>query len=269
VNGETVRALGRRADPARDRIAVDGQPVRVAERRTVVLHKPRGIVSTLDDPEGRPTVGTLLADAGARLYPVGRLDVNTTGLLLLTNDGALAAALMHPRHAVPRVYHAKVRGTPGEDVVTRLRRGVRLDDGKTRPARVRVLERLPTKTWLEIAVTEGRNHLVRRMCDAVGHPVEKLARVRLGPLALGRLTPGAWRDLTPGELGALADTVGLRRGSGARKDSGPERRARDTRARRRRPRPGPSREDEGRSRRRAEPGGRRERPRPGSRPRPS
>src|SRR5437870_6529677 len=160
-----------------------------------MLHKPRGVVSTVADPQGRPTVVALVAGAGARLYPIGRLDVNTTGLLLLTNDGALAARLLHPRHALARVYHAKVRGTPSAEAITRLRRGVRLEDGKTAPARVRVLETLPTKTWLEITVYEGRWHLVRRMGEAVGHPVEKLARVRLGPLTLGTLPAGAWRDL--------------------------------------------------------------------------
>src|SRR5262249_18196874 len=221
VNGDVVRELGRRADPAVDRVAVDGEPLHLGRRRTIILNKPRGVVTTLADPEGRPTVAALVADAGERLYPVGRLDVNTTGLLLLTNDGALAAALTHPRHGVVRVYRAKVRGAPGEDALTRLRRGVRLEDGKTAPARVRVLGRLPTKTWLEIGVREGRKHLVRRMCDAVGHPVEKLARVRLGPLRLGQLGPGSWRDITPGELAALAATTGrapsgAARGAGAR-----------------------------------------------------
>src|SRR5262249_39090538 len=153
--------------------------------------------------EGRPTVRTLLGSATSRLYPVGRLDVNTTGLLLMTNDGALAAALLHPRAGVPRVYRAKVRGAPEEPALVRVRRGVRLDDGKTLPAEVRVLEKRPTKTWLEISVREGRKRLVRRLFEAVGHPVEKLARVRFGPLVLGRLPPGAWRDLTAGELQAL------------------------------------------------------------------
>src|SRR5262249_19848081 len=163
-------------------ILVDGKAIRVGARRTVMLHKPRGVVSTREDPEGRPTVAGLLVGVPERLYPVGRLDVNSTGLLLLTNDGALAAALTHPRHHVARIYHVKVRGTPDETAVTRLRRGVRLEDGKTAPARVRILAKLPTKTWLEMDVREGRKHLVRRMCEAVGHAVEKLARVRLGPL---------------------------------------------------------------------------------------
>jgi len=236
VNGVVVRALGTRADPERDRIALDGERIAVASvRRTIVMHKPRGVVSTLGDPEGRPTVAALVAGAG-RVYPVGRLDLNSTGLLLLTDDGALAAGLLHPRGAVTRVYHVKVDGTPSEEAITRLRRGVRLADGKTAPAHVRVLERLPTKTWLAVTVVEGRTHLVRRMCEAVGHRVDKLARVRLGPVALGTLPPGAWREVTPRELAALRAAAGLRPGGGA---PAPPRRARDTWCRRPRPRPGP------------------------------
>ena len=248
VNGAVVRELGQRADPGIDTIAVDGDPIRIGARRTIVLHKPRGIVSTLSDPEGRPTVATLVGTAD-RLYPVGRLDVNSTGLLLLTNDGTFAAALLHPRHAVPRVYEVKVRGTPGEDVLTRLRRGVRLEDGKTAPARVRVVEKLPTKTWLEVTVHEGRSHLVRRICAAVGHPVEKLARVRLGPLVLGALPPGAWRDLTPGELRALAVAAGLTRRARGGGAAGRRPRGHDTRPRRPRAQPGSQSRDEGRNRR--------------------
>ena len=236
MNGVVVRTLGTRADPERDRIALDGERIAVASaRRTLVMHKPRGVVSTLGDPEGRPTVAALVAGAG-RVYPVGRLDLKSTGLLLLTNDGALAAGLLHPRGAVTRVYHVKVDGTPSEEAITRLRRGVRLADGKTVPAHVRVLERLPTKTWLQVTVVEGRTHLVRRMCEAVGHRVDKLARVRFGPVALGTLPPGAWRDVTPRELAALRAAAGLRPGGGA---PAPPRRARDTRPRRPRPRPGP------------------------------
>jgi len=236
VNGVVVRALGTRADPERDRIALDGERIAVASaRRTLVMHKPRGVVSTLGDPEGRPTVAALVAGAG-RVYPVGRLDLKSTGLLLLTNDGALAAGLLHPRGAVTRVYHVKVDGTPSEEAITRLRRGVRLADGKTVPAHVRVLERLPTKTWLQVTVVEGRTHLVRRMCEAVGHRVDKLARVRFGPVALGTLPPGAWREVTPRELAVLRAAAGLRPGGGA---PAPPRRARDTRPRRPRPRPGP------------------------------
>jgi 23S rRNA pseudouridine2605 synthase len=210
VNDVVVRTLGARADPARDVVAVDGERVAAGgPRRTLLLHKPRGVVSTVTDPEGRPTVRDLLAGHGVRLYPVGRLDLNSTGLLLLTDDGALAAALLHPRHALPRTYHAKVRGTPAMEALTRLRRGVRLDDGKTAPSRVRVLGRLPTKSWLEVTVFEGRQHLVRRMCAAVGHPVDKLARVRFGPVALGTLPIGAWRELDADEVARLRAAAGL------------------------------------------------------------
>jgi len=235
VNGLVVRALGTRADAGRDRITLDGERIPApGARRTIVLHKPRGVVSTLGDPEGRPTVTTLVAGAG-RVYPVGRLDLNSTGLLLLTNDGVLAAGLLHPRRAVTRVYHVKVDGTPSEEAITRLRRGVRLADGKTAPAHVRVLERLPTKTWLEVTVVEGRTHLVRRMCEAVGHRVDKLARMRFGPVALGTLPPAAWRDVTPRELAALGAAAGIRPGGAP----APARRARDRRPRTPRPQPGP------------------------------
>jgi 23S rRNA pseudouridine2605 synthase len=239
VNGRVVRELGTRADPARDVVALDGERIRPPEATaTLALHKPRGVVSTLADPEGRPTVRDLLPPDAARVYPVGRLDVNTTGLLLLTNDGALANALLHPRHGVPRVYQAKVRGTPDAAALARLRRGVRLDDGKTAPARVRILETLPTKSWLEVTVHEGRQHLVRRMCDTVGHPVEKLARVRFGPVALGTLPAGAWRPLGPRELAALRRVAGLRAAGGGGAGAGGAPRARGTRATARRARPG-------------------------------
>jgi 23S rRNA pseudouridine2605 synthase len=197
-------------------VAVDGERIQLPEATTTLaLHKPRGVVSTLADPERRPTVRDLIPPAAGRLYPVGRLDINTTGILLLTNDGALAHALLHPRREVARVYQAKVRGAPGDAALTRLRRGVRLEDGKTAPAHVRVVERLPTKSWLEVTVHEGRQHLVRRMCDAVGHPVEKLVRVRFGPIGLGTLPPGAWRELGPAELQALARAAGLKRAAAA------------------------------------------------------
>ncbi len=269
VNGVVVRELGVRADPLRDTIAVDGDPIATrAPRRTVVLHKPRGVVSTLDDPEGRPTVRALLAGVPERVYPVGRLDVNTTGLLLLTNDGKLAARLLHPRFEVPRVYHAKVRGRPSAEAITRLRRGVRLEDGKTAPAHVRVFAELPTKTWLELTVREGRTRLVRRMCEAVGHPVEKLARVRLGPLGLGSLPLGAWRDLEGVEAAALATAVGISRRGGrrgrAREVAG--RRARRTPPRKPRAQPAGSPPGEARDARTPPTGGaeppRRRRPRP-------
>ncbi len=211
VNGEVVRELGARADPVRDAIELDGERIgRRAHVRTVVLHKPRGVVSTMADPEGRPTVRDLLAGVGGRLYPVGRLDLQSTGVLLLTNDGALAQGLLHPKRAVERVYHVKVHGRPDGRVLGRLRRGVRLDDGLALPTHVRVVKASATKTWLEFVVQEGRTHLVRRLCAAVGLPVDKLLRIRLGPVTLAELPPGAWRDLLPKELAALRRLAGLK-----------------------------------------------------------
>ena len=210
VNGKAVTRLGERADPRTDVIRLDGERVRPAGApRTVVLHKPRGVVSTLRDPEGRSTVRDLLTGVRERLYPVGRLDLQTSGLLLLTNDGALAAGLQHPSSGVPRIYHAKVRGTPDPKTRARVRRGVRLEDGLAMASRVRILDALPTKSWVEIVLREGRWREVRRLCEAVGHPVEKLCRVRLGPVRLKGLAPGEWRDCTPAELRSLYEAAGL------------------------------------------------------------
>jgi 23S rRNA pseudouridine2605 synthase len=203
VGGEVVR------DPARgvseqDAIAVDGEPVAL-ERRHVVyaLNKPAGYVSTARDPQGRPTVVSLVPSR-ERLYPVGRLDADTTGLLLLTNDGELAHRLTHPRFEVPRTYRAVVRRPPvREAALRRLREGVELDDGRTAPARVRRLA--PDR--IELVLHEGRKRQVRRMCEAVGHPVVRLERVAFGPLALGDLAPGAHRRLGAAEVARLRDTA--------------------------------------------------------------
>ncbi len=254
VNGVVVRTLGVRADPMRDAVAVDGERISVGgPRHTVLLHKPRGIVSTMADPQGRTTVRDLLGERVGRLYPVGRLDLNSTGLLLLTDDGRLAAALLHPARAIPRVYLAKVRGTLGDEALRRLRRGVRLEDGKSPVARVHVRERLPTKTWLEITVHEGRQHVVRRMCAAVGHAVEKLARLRFGPIALGTLPPAAWRELNPGEVRALEAAAGL---SGAGRGRGVRSRRTGPRPRTPPPRPASRAPDEARGRATPPPAGR-------------
>lgn len=231
VNGRPVERLGERADPAVDVIAIDGERIRpTAGPRTIVLHKPRGVVSTLRDPQGRPTVADLVRRAATRVYPVGRLDLQTSGVLLLTSDGALAANLQHPRTAVPRVYHVKVRGTPSPQTRARMRRGLRLEDGMAVATRVRLLEALPTKSWIEIVLREGRWREVRRMCEAVGHPVEKLCRVRLGPIRLGALPRGAWRECTPTELRALYRVAGLKEPP-ALAPAGRERAARRTRRR--------------------------------------
>jgi 23S rRNA pseudouridine2605 synthase len=196
-------------DPARDvgegdAVAVDGMPAAL-ERRHVVyaLNKPAGYVSTPKDPQGRPTVVSLVPSR-ERLYPVGRLDADTTGLLLVTNDGELAHRLTHPSFEVPRVYRAQVRRPPvREPALRRLREGVLLDDGRTAPARVRRL----TPDRLEIVLHEGRKRQVRRMCEAVGHPVVELERVAFGPLRLGALAPGQARLLTPAEVERLRKTA--------------------------------------------------------------
>lgn len=204
VGGQVVR------DPARDvtaaeAIAVDGRPLAGFEAPAVyALNKPVGVLSTASDPHGRPTVVQLLAHESRRLYPVGRLDLDSEGLLLLTNDGQLAHLLTHPRFEVPKTYRAWVSGGPvGVRALHALRDGVVLKDGPTTPAEVRALD--PDR--IGITIREGRNRQVRRMCDAVGHPVTRLQRVRFGPLALGDLAQGAHRTLEAGEVQALRDAA--------------------------------------------------------------
>lgn len=213
VNGETVRLPGTRVDPARDVVAVDGQQARPAETLTwVLLNKPAATVTTVSDPQGRRTVLDLLPDTlrAQRLFPVGRLDWDTEGLLLLTNDGDLALRLTHPRYALPKEYEAMVRGMPSHEALARLRRGVWLP-GETRltaPAVVRVLGTREGDTLLALQIHEGRNRQVRRMFETVGHQVVWLRRVRLGPLSLGALSTGAWRLLTADEVAALRRATG-------------------------------------------------------------
>ncbi len=202
MNGETITRLGTTVDPQNDRILVDGHLLTLPHAPVYfLLHKPIGVVSTLNDPEGRPTVRDLLADVRERVYPVGRLDYDSSGLLLLTNDGALTERLLHPRYQIPRTYHAKVKGTPAPETLQTLRSGVRLDDGTvTAAADVAILRITYKKAWLSLSLREGRNREVRRMCEAVGHRVEKLVRVRFGPLSLGNLEIGAYRPLTAPEV---------------------------------------------------------------------
>ncbi len=214
VNGQVVRELGTRMDAERDEVRVDGQVVRPARQHLyVLLNKPANVVTTVTDTHGRRTVLDLLPAEwrAARIYPVGRLDRNTEGLLLLTNDGELALRLMHPRYALPKVYHALVEGRPSAEVVAKLERGLLLagEDRPTAPARVWRLRSTGENAWLGIELHEGRNRQVRRMLEAVGHPVVELRRVRVGPLTLGGLAPGASRLLTPTELGKLRRAVGL------------------------------------------------------------
>jgi len=194
-----------------DVIALDGRRVQAEPIRTYMLNKPMGVVSTASDPEGRPTVLDGLPD-DVRLYPIGRLDIDTTGLLLITNDGDLAHRLMHPRSKVPKTYEALVDGRVSSTLVRALRNGIELDDGPTQPARVEVLDRqAPGGTWLRIEITEGRNRQVRRMCEALGHRVRRLVRTRYGGLGLGRLQRGEHRLLTSAELARLATQAGMAR----------------------------------------------------------
>lgn len=214
MTGGRVRVDGRVVtDPARDvdernEIEVDGAFVRPEALEYHVVHKPAGVVSTAHDPEGRPKVIDMV-ESGARLYPVGRLDVESTGLVLLTNDGALANRLMHPRYEVPRTYRARVAGGPSKRSLQALRTGVALEDGRTRPALVSVLTAPGRESMLEITIHEGRNRMVRRMLEAVGHPVRALERVAFGPLELGRLRPGDSRKVRPRELEELRRRAGL------------------------------------------------------------
>jgi pseudouridine synthase len=202
VNGEIVRELGTKADPAQDDIRVDGVRVKTAREHVyIVLNKPRGVVTTRRDPSGRPTVMDLVPGV-AGLFPVGRLDLTTEGLILLTNDGAFAERVAHPRFEVPRVYHAKVRGVPDAKTLARLRRGVRLKDELMVVDRARVID-VDRNAWVEVALHEGKQHEVRRLLEAVGHPVSKLRRVSFGPVTLRNLAPGEHRALEPGEVAGL------------------------------------------------------------------
>jgi 23S rRNA pseudouridine2605 synthase len=203
VNGE-VAVLGRRVDPEHDRVELDGVPVIVDA--TIVhwlLNKPAGYVTTAADTHGRPTVLDLVPDE-PRVFPVGRLDLDTEGLLLITNDGDLAQLLTHPSHGVEKEYYVEVEGKPSPAELRALRSGVELDDGPTRPAQAKILQESATGTTaLTIVVKEGRKRMVRRMCAEIGHPVVRLARTRIGPLRDPHLAPGAWRAVTNDEVRAL------------------------------------------------------------------
>jgi len=198
VNGD-VAALGRRVAVSSDRVAIDGVPV-VVDPGLVhyLLNKPAGMVTTAEDPQGRPTV-VAAVPTEPRVFPVGRLDLDTEGLLILTNDGELTHRLTHPSFGVEKEYLAEVEGTPGRGALRRLREGIELDDGPTAPATVALV----APTLLRIAIHEGRNRQVRRMCEAVGHPVRRLVRTRIGPVAERHLAPGEWRALTPDEVRSL------------------------------------------------------------------
>lgn len=212
VNGQVVTELGVKVDPERDEVAVDGRRVRLARPVWIALHKPTGYVSTRKDPEGRPTIYDLLPEKYHGLFYVGRLDLNSEGLLLLTNQGDVAHRLMHPSYEIERVYDVVVRGEVGDEAIARLREGVELEDGIARAVRVK-LRRPPQQGTSRLVLTlkEGRNREVRRMLRAVGHGVIRLRRIRYGPVKLGDLESGAWRRLRREEVDALS-AVGRRRG---------------------------------------------------------
>jgi len=210
VNGRTVTELGTKADPAVDEIRVDGRRIKAPGRPLyILLNKPRGYITTRSDPQQRPTVIDLLARGGVRdyIYPVGRLDYDSEGLLLLTTDGHLAARLTHPRHGVEREYEVRVRGVPEPRLLGRLARGLMIDGRRTAPAQAKLLRTIDAasgpQALLSLVIREGRNRQVRKMCDAIGHPVVRLRRVRIGAIVDDRLKPGEFRELTPRELRAL------------------------------------------------------------------
>lgn len=202
VNGVVVTELGTKVEPTRDKVAVDNKLIRTEKSVYILLNKPRGIVTTLHDPEGRKTVASLLPDISERIYPVGRLDYNTEGLLLMTNDGELTHALTHPSHEIDKTYRAKVLGRPPEEKLDRLRAGIKLEDGLTAPAKVNTIEydREKDLTTVEIVISEGRNRQVRRMFEAIGHPVRQLKRVKFAFLTLVGVRRGAYRHLEPDEV---------------------------------------------------------------------
>ena len=204
VNGQTVREMGVQVDETKDRVSVEGETVRPeAEKHYIAYYKPIGEVTTVSDPEGRPTVMDKFRDYPVRLFPVGRLDFDSEGLLLLTNDGDLMNRLLHPSREVSKVYLVKASNELTEEDAARLRRGVMVDGKLTSPAKVRLIRRETFDTVLLISIHEGRNRQVRKMVEAVGHQVVSLKRVEFGPIALGDLPRGMWRPLTPAEVAKL------------------------------------------------------------------
>ena len=210
VNGHLVTELGTRVDPAEDVIRVDGSRIPPQRHHVyLALNKPRGVVSTMEDPQGRPTLKEYLPRKAGRLFHVGRLDIDTEGLIILTNDGDFAQRLSHPSFEIDKVYMAEVEGSMDNTDLRKLEKGIHLEDGFIKPDKVKLVSRTPTKTLLEITLHSGRNRVVRRMLEAVGYPVQRLARLRVGPIRLGNLPSGQTRELTSQEIGALYDRAGM------------------------------------------------------------
>lgn len=210
VNGEPVLEMGRKVGPE-DVVRVDGVPIRAAKLYTLLLNKPAGCVTTLSDPQRRPTIVKYLPDLGVQLKPVGRLDMDTEGLLIVTNDGELAQRLGHPRYEVDKEYRAIVKGIPDDKALAKLRHGIYIEGGKTRPAKVEVIHAEPTTdtTGLRIVIHEGRKRQIRLMCEAIGHPVISLKRLRIGPLSVKGMRAGECRVLGKAEVDTLRKLVGL------------------------------------------------------------
>lgn len=210
INGEVVTRLGTKVNPATDVIRVEGRRLPpISEKVYLALNKPRGVVSTMSDPEGRRTLQDLVADRPERLFHVGRLDTDTSGLIILTNDGDFAHRLAHPSYEVDKTYVAEVTGQVWPRVRKQLLEGVTLEDGPVTVSAARIVEASPAKSIIELTIHEGRNRIVRRLLDHVGHPVTRLTRTRIGPVKLGRLGSGELRELTADELGELLDSTGL------------------------------------------------------------
>ena len=208
INGNVVQELGTKVDPDKDHVKVDGKHLRAAQPYVyLILNKPKNVMSTLDDPEGRPTVKDLLHGVTVRVFPVGRLDFDSEGLMLLTNHGDLAQALLHPRYHIPKTYLIKVKGVLDDAKIETLERGVKLEDGFTAPAKVVKVSKAQSNSWLEVTIHEGRKHQVKRMIEAVGHSVIKLTRIRMGPLLLGDLASREYRFLTDREANRLRELV--------------------------------------------------------------
>jgi 23S rRNA pseudouridine2605 synthase len=209
VDGQLVTELGTKVDSVRARVEVDGRRIVLPPFLYILLHKPRGTVTTLRDPEGRPTVVSLVASCGQRVVPIGRLDFSTSGVLLLTNDGEFQAKLQHPSRGARKIYHAKVRGTVDDPGLERWRRSIEIQGRSTRPATVDILQRESDRTWLTISLDEGRNRQVRRLGEQAGHPVLRLIRVEYAGLTAAGLRPGDWRFLTKQELLDLKQRFGV------------------------------------------------------------
>jgi 23S rRNA pseudouridine2605 synthase len=210
VNGRVITELGTKVDPGRDKVLVDGKRVQSEDLSYLLMFKPRGVMTTLEDPEGRPTVKELLPrNQTERVFPVGRLDYATEGVLLFTNDGDLMQGLLHPSRHVAKIYHAKLRGKVPVEQIEKLRRGVLIKSGRTKPAEAFILGETESNTWVELRLTEGRTHQVRDMGDAIGHPVVKLTRVSFAGLTVEGMRPGETRPLTTAEVEDLRKLAGV------------------------------------------------------------